>query len=355
MPASPETNLLALQLARQIETSGPISVAEFMRAANEAYYSKSDPFGVEGDFTTAPEISQMFGEMVGIWIADIWMRSGKPAICNYVELGPGRGTLAHDALRVMKKFGLQPRVHFLENSQILRDMQTARVPEAAFLDSIDDVPDEGPLFVVANEFFDALPVRQLVSTHSGWRERVVVRDRGNRFIATPGLQPMDSMVPSELRHAPSPSVYEFCPDANSIMYEFSGRLAAQNGAMLIVDYGYSLPGLGSTLQSVKNHEFADPFENPGEQDLTAHVNFVELANLGRLRGLRVSGPVEQGHWLKSLGIDARAQSLTSASPDRSQEIEAARNRLVEASEMGSLFKVLAMTSPEFPTPEGFTA
>jgi SAM-dependent MidA family methyltransferase len=164
---------------------------------------------------------------------------------------------------------------------------------------------------------------------------------------------MDHLVPPDFRNTPSPSIYETCPDAGGIMYELSGRLAVQGGAMLVVDYGYSLPGLGDTLQAVKRHKFADPFENPGQHDLTAHVNFLELANIARIRGLRVSGPVPQGEWLVSLGIDARTATLARSAPAREEELRAARHRLVDSSEMGGLFKVLAVSSTESPPPEGF--
>jgi NADH dehydrogenase [ubiquinone] 1 alpha subcomplex assembly factor 7 len=352
LKVSPEGTSLAALLAKRIESSGPISVAEYMRVANEAYYAKGDPLGQQGDFTTAPEISQMFGELVGLWLTDLWLRAGRPDNCKYVELGPGRGTLAADALRSMAQFEFDPQPWFVETSEVLRNLQRANVPGARFCNSLDELPDDGPLLVIANEFFDALPVRQLVATHAGWRERVIVRDRGSKFMAMPGSQPMDAAVPAEFRNAPSPSIYETCPDASGIMYELAGRLSAQGGALLVIDYGYTLPGLGSTLQAVKDHHFANPFENPGEHDLTAHVNFIELANLARMRDLRVSGPVEQGHWLLAIGIDARAAALIVGKPEAAEDIKAARDRLVEASEMGSLFKVLAVTSPDWPVPEG---
>jgi NADH dehydrogenase [ubiquinone] 1 alpha subcomplex assembly factor 7 len=349
----PDPNDLATLLAKRIEVSGPISVAEYMRLANEAYYAKGDPLGVAGDFTTAPEISQMFGEMIGLCLTDLWLRAGSPANCKYVELGPGRGTLAADALRSMAQFGFEPEPWFVETSGALRQKQGESVPEAIFVDSIDRLPDDAPLLIVANEFFDALPVRQLVATHAGWRERVIVRDRGAKFMAMPGPQSMDAIVPAEFRNAPSPSIYETSPDASGTMYELAGRLAAQGGAMLVIDYGYSLSGLGDTLQAVKAHKFADPFENPGQHDLTAHVNFVELANLARMRQLEVSGPIEQGHWLTAVGIDARTTALVEARPGAAEEVKQARARLVDPAEMGSLFKILAVSNADWPRPEGF--
>jgi NADH dehydrogenase [ubiquinone] 1 alpha subcomplex assembly factor 7 len=341
-------------LARQIEASGPISVAEYMQAANAEYYGRGDPFGVDGDFITAPEISQMFGELVGLWLADLWLRNNCPAGCNLVELGPGRGTLMADALRAMDRFDFAPSVFFVETSEVLRGVQMTAVPQAHQLDSIEDIPDTGPLLIIANEFFDALPIRQFVATHAGWRERVVARDRGGKFSAMPGTRAVDQLVPTEFRNAPSPSIYETSPETAGMMYELAGRLANQGGVLLVIDYGYSLPGLGSTLQALKAHQFVDPFENPGDHDLTAHVNFLELANLARMRNLRVSGPVEQGSWLQALGIDARADMLSVATPERAEEIKGMRDRLVEPSQMGSLFKVLAVSSDRWPVPEGFS-
>lgn len=352
---SPDAGQLALRLAKQIEGSGPISVAEYMRAANSEYYGSGDPFGVDGDFITAPEISQMFGELVGMWLTDIWMRQNSPSTCHYVELGPGRGTLAADALRAMAQFGFTPRTHFVETSPALRAKQAEHVPAAEFHDSISDLPTDGPLLVIANEFFDALPVRQLILTHAGWRERVVVRDRGTKFAAMPGSSAMDAAVSQAFLNSPVGSIFETSPDSSGVMYEIAARIAVQGGAMLIVDYGYVQPGLGSTLQAVKAHDFADPFLDPGTRDLTAHVNFLELGNIARIRELGVAGPTAQGVWLSALGIQQRAAMLIEASPERSEEIMAARDRLIKADQMGTLFKVMAVHSPDWPVPEGFGA
>ena len=350
---SPDNEQTALRLAQQIEASGPISVAEYMRVANTAYYGRADPLGAEGDFITAPEISQMFGEMVGIWLSDIWLRQNT-ATCHYVEFGPGRGTLAADALRTMKRFGWEPSVHFVENSSAMRAKQLQAVPNATFHDNLDGLPTDAPLFIVANEFFDALPVRQMISTHAGWRERVVVRDRGSRFAAMPGARATDDMIPEHFRVAAVGSIYETCPDASAIMHQLSGRLAKQGGVMLVIDYGYTQPALGSTLQAVQNHQFADPFSDPGQIDLTTHVDFLELAKRARNCGLMVAGPSEQGSWLCGLGIDQRASSLAQANPDRAGDINSARNRLVQRDAMGSLFKVLATFADGWPQPEGFS-
>ena len=352
---SHEISPLAARLAKQIAASGPISVAEYMREANAAYYSKGDPFGTDGDFITSPEISQMFGELVGLWLADMWLRSGSLEGVNLVELGPGRGSLMADVLRVTTKFGFEPAVHFVETSDALRSVQLRNVPNAVHHDSLETLPKIGPLLVIANEFFDALPVRQYVATHSGWRERVVARDRGSKFMAMPGTRAVDHMIPADVRSAPGHSIYETSPDASEMLFELSRRLHDQNGALLVIDYGYTSPGLGSTLQAVKAHGFADPFSNPGEHDLTAHVNFPEIVNLALMQNLQVSGPVEQGHWLQALGIDMRAKQLAASSPERADDVQEMRDRLVEPAQMGALFKVLAISSENWPEPEGFAA
>ena len=352
---SHEISPLAARLAKQIEASGPISVAEYMREANATYYGKGDPFGADGDFITAPEISQMFGELVGLWLADMWLRSGSTEGVNLVELGPGRGSLMADVLRATAKFGFAPAVHCVETSDALRSVQLRNVPNAIHHYSLETLPRTGPLLVIANEFFDALPVRQYVATHSGWRERVVARDRGSKFMAMPGTRAVDHMIPVDIRTAPSHSIYETSPDTSEMLFELSRRLHDQNGALLVIDYGYVLPGLGSTLQAVKAHDYADPFDNPGEHDLTAHVNFPEIVNLARMQNLRVNGPVEQGRWLQALGIDMRAQQLAANAPERADDVQEMRDRLVEPAQMGALFKVLALSSENWPEPEGFAS
>lgn len=326
-----------------------------MREANAAYYGKGDPFGADGDFITAPEISQMFGELVGLWLADLWLRSGSGDSVNLVELGPGRGSLMADVLRATAKFGFAPSVHFVETSEALRSVQLRNVPDSVHHDSVDTLPKTGPLLVIANEFFDALPIRQFVTTHSGWRERVVVRERGSNFVSMPGTRAVDHQIPTEIRNAPNHSIYETSPDMSEILFALSRRLTDQGGAILIVDYGYVLSGLGSTLQAVKAHDYADPFANPGEHDLTAHVNFPEIVNLALMQDLRVSGPVEQGCWLQALGIDMRAQQLAAATPERAKDVQEMRGRLVEPAQMGTLFKVLALSSENWPEPDGFAA
>jgi SAM-dependent MidA family methyltransferase len=335
-------------------TNGAVSIADYMGAANAHYYATRDPLGAAGDFTTAPEISQMFGELVGLWCADLWDRAGRPAF-RYVELGPGRGTLAADALRAMRRFGCNPiGVELVEISPALRTAQLTRVPDAAHHDAIDSLPGDAALIVVANEFFDALPIRQLVATPEGWRERLVARD-GARLVTRHGDAPVDSDVPPVLRSQPVGAVVETSPASIAVMQGCALRIAHAGGALLAIDYGYRGPVAGDTLQAVSQHRYADPFERAGEVDLTAHVDFTALAKAARDAGLQIAGPVGQGLWLQRLGIDARLQSLIAAAPDRAEQLEGQRHRLVEAGEMGELFQALAAHAPAWPTPAGFTA
>ncbi len=334
--------------------NGPVSIADYMGAANGHYYATRDPLGAAGDFTTAPEISQMFGELVGIWCADLWDRAGRRAF-RYVELGPGRGTLAADALRAMRRFGCNPLgVELVETSRSLRAEQSARVPDAAHHDSVESLPGDAALIVVANEFFDALPIRQLLATPEGWRERLVARD-GARLVTLHGDAPVDSDVPPSLRSQPAGTVIETSPASIAAMHRCARSIAQAGGAMLVIDYGYRGPAAGDTLQAVSNHRYADPFERAGEIDLTAHVDFTALGDAARSGGLTVAGPVGQGLWLQRLGIDARLQALIAASPDRAEELEGQRHRLVEAGEMGELFQVLTAHATTWPTPAGFAA
>jgi SAM-dependent MidA family methyltransferase len=347
---------LGQRLARQIEAGGPISIAHYMAEANGHYYGTRDPLGSAGDFTTAPEISQMFGELVGLCLADVWMRSGRKSDPLYVELGPGRGTLAADALRAMEQVALAPRTHFVETSPVLRGAQLARVPHATQHDSLDTLPTKGALLVVANEFFDALPVRQIVRTAQGWRERVVVSGDGapgETFIPLPGYRPMEGAVPAAMKDAPEGAIVETSPASGTVAFELAHRIARQGGVAIIIDYGYEGPAVGDTLQAVRAHRMTDPFAHVGDSDLTCHVDFGTLGNMARQSGLRVCGPVGQGAFLTMLGIDARAASLARTAPERADEVETARARLTDAAQMGELFKVMAFVHPDWATPEGF--
>lgn len=346
-----EEGSLPDRLARAITMAGPIPLSQFMGAANTHYYATRDPLGSRGDFITAPEISQMFGELIGLSLADLWDRAGRPN-AHYVELGPGRGTLAADALRAMASAGLTPAVHLVENSPALRAEQAKAVPQAQWAMDLVGLPDDAPLMVVANEFFDALPIRQLVKTAQGWRERLVAC-QDTLFLPVIGNTVFDPVIPPDFRDAPDGAILETSPPSVAILRALAARLIRQGGAALIIDYGYAGPALGDTLQAVRGHQYANPFEEPGEADLTAHVDFGTLIEAARVEGLEAHGPVTQGAFLTALGIDARAQALAAKSPDRAQEIETARHRLTHDEAMGDLFKVIALTAPGWPAPAGF--
>lgn len=347
---------LAATFHRLIRATGPISLMHYMGEANARYYSARDPLGSSGDFITAPEISQMFGELIGLWLADMWIRAGREEPVHYVELGPGRGTLARDALGAARRHGLKPEIHLVESSAALKSIQQDTVAGARWHHDLSTVPSTGPVLVVANEFLDALPVRQLVKTAEGWRERLVVPDPGAdaaRFMCVAGSQPMDAAVPDDRRAAPEGTIIETCPGAAAIVHEVAGRLADQGGAALFIDYGHDEPRNGSSLQAVRAHQKVDPFINPGEADLTAHVDFSALAPIARSRGCRWLGTVPQGCWLRALGIDARTQTLSAHAPRQAAAIVAARDRLVGETQMGVLFKVMGLAAPNWPEGAGF--
>ena len=347
-----QAETLSAMFQRLIASTGPISLMHFMGESNARYYNSQDPLGGQGDFITAPEISQMFGELIGLWLADIWIRAGRKQPVYYVELGPGRGTLARDALRSAKRYGLEPKVHFVESSVALKGVQLAAVPEATWHHDLSTVPHEGSILLVANEFLDALPVRQLVMTEQGWRERMVACEDG-RFIPVAGQQPMDAAVPEAQRDAPVGTILETCPGAAAVVFEVAGRLAKQGGTALFIDYGHDEPRTGSTLQAVRQHRKVDPFAMPGEADLTAHVDFSVLAPIAQSRDCKWLGTVPQGQWLRALGIEARAESLAAYAPEHAGAISSARDRLTGDDQMGTLFKVMGLAAPNWPEGEGF--
>jgi NADH dehydrogenase [ubiquinone] 1 alpha subcomplex assembly factor 7 len=343
---------LADTFRRLIANTGPISLSHYMAESNARYYARADPLGAGGDFITAPEISQMFGELIGLWLADMWIRAGREEPVHYVELGPGRGTLALDALRAMKRYGLEPRVHLVETSTALKELQLRAVPQATFHADLASVPMKGPILLVANEFLDALPVRQLIRTAAGWRE-ILVATEEERFVCIPGAQPMDAAVPEARRDAPEGTLIETSPAAAAVLYEAAGRLTKQGGAALFIDYGNAEERTGSTFQAVRAHRKVDPFEAPGEADLTAHVDFATLARIALSRDCRWLGTVGQGDWLRALGIEARAEALAASAPQHREALHRAKDRLVDADQMGELFKVMGLAAPGWPDGAGF--
>ena len=349
-----EPTPLAEIFRRLIGTTGPISLAHFMAESNARYYASRDPLGAEGDFVTAPEISQMFGELIGLWLADMWIRAGRADPVAYVELGPGRATLTKDALRTMKRYGLAPEVHFVEASPALREVQLAAVPDARFHADLGSLPADCPLLIVGNEFLDALPIRQLVRSAEGWRERMVGLD-GERFIYLAGSQPMDAAVPADWREGRQGTIIETSPAAAAVTYEIAGRLAAQGGCALLIDYGHAETRAGSTLQAIARHRQVDPFAAPGEADITAHVDFATLARIAQSRGVTWLGTRAQGDWLRALGIETRAEALALRAPHLRAEVLAARDRLIASDQMGTLFKVMGLAAAGWPHGVGFEA
>jgi NADH dehydrogenase [ubiquinone] 1 alpha subcomplex assembly factor 7 len=316
-----------------IRERGLISVEQYMGLCNALYYATRDPLGTAGDFTTAPEISQMFGEIVGGMLADCWLRAGAPADAAYVELGPGRGTLAADALKVLRQAGFAGVVHFVETSPVLRGAQAKLHPDAEWHESLVTIPEGKPLLLVANEFFDALPIRQWV----GRKERRILFE-GDR-----------------LEFDVNGAIREDSPARDAVAWEIGAQLNVRGGVALIVDYGHVQSDLGDTLQAVRGHRYADVLANPGEQDLTAHVDFEALARAASVGNARVTRVVGQSEWLERLGIAARAAALAKAHPERTEEISAELKRLCDAGEMGQLFKVMAVHSHLWPAPAGFEA
>ncbi len=354
---------LADHLRRRIEAQGPLSVAEYMADAlghpRFGYYMTRDPLGAAGDFITAPEISQMFGELIGLWCVVQWRSMGAPDPFRLVELGPGRGTLMADILGAANgadpEFAAALRLHLVETSPILRAAQgealSSARPQPAWHDRLEDVA-EGPLIVIANEFFDALPVRQFERSHEGWRERLVdLEGDGFCFVLSPPLEAAPPLPPGLGRWRDG-DVAEVSPSGLEIAAAIGGRLAASSGAALIIDYGHAESAAGDTLQAVKDHAYHGVLESPGEADLTAHVDFAALARAAAGAGAGVFGPMGQGAFLEALGIGARATALTrKAVPDQAREIAAARARLTGS--MGELFKVMAISTPGLPPPPGF--
>ena len=316
-----------------IREQGLITVEQYMGLCNALYYATRDPLGAGGDFTTAPEISQMFGEIIGAALADCWLRAGAPPEAAFVELGPGRGTLAADALRVLRQAGFAGEVHFVETSPLLREAQRKLHPDAHWHEALIAVPEGKPLLLVANEFFDALPIRQWV----GRRERRILFEGGRLEFDLNG------------------AIREDSPARDAVAWEIGAQLSVRGGVALIVDYGHVRAGLGETLQAVKGHRFADVLASPGEADLTAHVDFAALAKAASVGGVEVTKVVDQGAWLDRLGITARADALAKAQPDKADEIAAAVRRLCDPGEMGELFKVIAVHSRSWPAPAGFEA
>ena len=358
------TSELGRRIARRIAIAGPISVADFMAEAlghpTLGYYRRAHshaggPLGASGDFTTAPEISQMFGELAGAWLAERWQAIGKPKPVRLVELGPGRGTLMADALRAtggVPGFHAAIDLHLVETNETLaaRQATTLAAYRPAWHERFDQVPP-GPLLLVANEFFDALPVRQFHKTARGWSERMVglaPDGKSLAFALAPGSTPFAPFLPEASEGAEA----ELCEQGQSLAAEIGARAMGEGGWALIVDYGRDTSGPGSSLQAVRAHRGADVLERPGETDLSAHVDFAALAAASKAR---VFGPVGQGDFLQRLGIRQRAASLMAhASPTQRHALDAGLRRLIDPDQMGTLFRVMAVGDDRSAAPAGFS-
>ncbi len=347
---------LGAEIARQIERDGPMPVESFMRLClshpEHGYYRTRPPIGAAGDFITAPEISQIFGELIGLWAAEIWMAMGRPAPIRLIELGPGRGTLMKDALRAVAKvvpeFRTAIDLHLVEINPLLRATQQDAFADATprWHDNLTTVPD-GPAIIIANEFFDALPIRQVVRDGNTWRERVVTRD-GDAFAFASGT------TADGLANAPDGAIVETSPEGEALAGAIAARIATQGGAALIIDYGPMTRGTGDTLQALRAQQKVSPLAEPGLADLTAHVDFAGLAEAARASGAIVYGPIPQGRFLHRLGIAARtAILLKTASPTQARTLTGAVGRLIDDAQMGTLFKAVAVLDSCLPVPPGF--
>ena len=352
---------LVARIAELIAVQGPISVAQYMTLAlhdaQSGYYATRDPLGA--DFITAPEISQMFGEMLGLWCAQVWQDQGCPKNLRLVELGPGRGTLMADMLRALKLVAdMKVEVMLVEASPVLQGIQRRTLQDSgvtiAWKTHFDESLADRPLLLIANEFFDALPIRQYAKTERGWCERMVVeKDGALAFALAPSALP-PSAIPPERNAAPEGGIFETSPASTALAEEIARIVAAKGGGALFLDYGYSkLDGFGETLQAVKANAFAGVLADPGGHDLSAHVDFTALADAGRRGGAIVHGPRHQGEFLVRLGLARRAEQLMKANPAKAKSIYAALERLIHPAQMGTLFKALAFLPPPAGTAPGF--
>lgn len=344
---------LKQRILRIIEAAGPISVADYMALClfdpEHGYYTTREPFGAAGDFTTAPEISQMFGELVAVWLYSAWNALGSPPRPVLAEIGPGRGTLMKDMLRTLARldrdFAAAARIHMVEASPRLVDVQKATLCASGFAiewnETVSQLPQE-PLLIIGNELFDALPVRQYVKTGEGWHERVVAAE-GAELVFRAGPSRIDpAFLPATAAGAEPGSIFELAPARTAAMEEISAIIQARRGAGLFIDYGHTEPDLGDTLQAVRHHRFDDVLANPGEADITSHVDFAVLAAAARRHELKTSF-MEQGEFLLSMGLLERAGALGAGRGEADQEkIRAEVERLAGPDEMGKLFKVMSI-------------
>ena len=357
-------NALGARIASLIAAQGPLPIAQFMAMAaldpQHGYYTTRDPLGARGDFVTAPEISQAFGELVGLWCVQAWFDQGRPTPARLVELGPGSGSLMDDALRAAKlapAFRQAIDVVLVDASPALMARQRERLAGAGVAVTrrrqFDDSLCDRSLFLIANEFFDALPIRQFVMTARGWCENMVAVDANQHLALALSPDPVPLDVPARRGRATNGAVYEMSPASTALAEEIGRTIALRGGAALIVDYGYSGAGFGDTLQAVGGHQFKSVLAMPGEIDLSAHVDFDALSRAAQRGGAVSHGPVAQGEFLAGLGIRDRMTKLQRQNPERREEIAIAVDRLIDPDQMGTLFKVLAILPEGAPKPPGF--
>lgn len=368
---SPLLDLIRTRIAQD----GPMDMAEYMALClghpQHGYYMTRDPFGAAGDFTTAPEISQLFGEMIGVWLADLWIKSGSPSEFILLEVGAGRGTLMADIMRATKRvagFHEAAKIHLMEMSPVLRNAQSEALTnyETRWIDDLEALNSAIPAFVIGNEFLDALPVHQLERRGGQWYERVIGLDEDNSL--QPGVKAADfsllENVPPEILNTKNDGIFETSRVLNQFIKSVDNLLIKQSGAALFLDYGHFQSSMGDTMQAVKAHQFVGIFETPGTCDLTAHVDFENIARIAKQDGLAVHGPVTQRDFLRSLGIEFRAEKLIHAlQPSASsvcgidepkiEAIKAGLNRLIDTDQMGILFKVIALCHDPEIIPAGF--
>ena len=360
-----EISSLEADIRRRITFGGPMPVAEYMALCLfdpvHGYYTTHDPFGARGDFITAPEVSQMFGELIGLWVGAVWKQMGAPENVRLIELGPGRGTMMKDALRAVKivpEFKTAIVAHLVEVSPRLRAQQERTLEDAGvpvfWHADLAEVP-KGPAIILANEFFDALPVNQAIKTERGWHERRIQIDSTGQLAFTIGPEPLpffQTLLPPALQASRTGAIFEW--RADTVAIELGRRIAEGRGAALVIDYGHTETGLGETLQAVGQHAYADPLTMPGRLDLTAHVDFQVLTRGIEAMGATGFAPIEQSLFLRRLGIEQRAASLKAKS-GRGAEIDQALARLIGQTRtaMGELFKVAAFAHPAVGVPPGF--
>lgn len=359
MTTSLDNPQLDAVLAERIHTEGPITVSRYMEAVAEAYYAKGKAFGKKGDFTTAPEISQVFGELVGLWVVTAWQALEQPRNFQLVELGPGRGTLMADLVRtvtnIAPRFMHSVSIHLVERSDALKERQAEALPDQhpTWHDNLSTLPN-GPLIIVANEFLDALPIEQFVKTAGGWCERLV--DYGpDGFSFAMSAIPSDS-VDDTFDDAPPGSILEQSAAVEQLSRDLGELCVDRPAVALLVDYGYTASAVGETLQAVKEHKFHPVLKHPGHADITAHVDFATVAQAARSMGAHIHGPVEQGLWLQRLGVQIRqAQLMEGKSPEKATAISTSIERLTAPEHMGTLFKVMAFSPPHLQALAGFEA